>query len=39
VCGLRLDTGTVDWDELERLAVEAYLLNAPKRLAAGVREG
>ena len=37
--GLRLDTGTVDWDELERLAVEAYLLAAPKRLAAGVREG
>ena len=37
--GLRLDTGAVDWSELERLAVEAYLLAAPRRLAASVREG
>ena len=37
--GLRLDTGPVDWDELERLAMVAYLLAAPKRLAASVREG
>jgi hypothetical protein len=35
--GLWLDAGPVDWDELERLAVEAYLLAAPKRLAASVR--
>ena len=36
--GLRLDAGAVDWDELEGLAVEAYLLAAPKRLGASVRE-
>jgi hypothetical protein len=36
--GLLLDAGAVDWDELERLAVEAYLLAAPKRLGASVRE-
>lgn len=34
--GLRLDAGPVDWEEVERLAVEAYLLAAPKRLAASV---
>ena len=34
--GLRLDAGPVDWEEVERLAVEAYLLPAPKRLAASV---
>lgn len=35
--GLLLDAGPVDWDEVERLAVEAYLLVAPKRLGASVR--
>jgi hypothetical protein len=35
--GLRLDAGPVDWDEVERLAVDAYLLTAPKRLGASVR--
>ena len=34
--GLWLDAGPVDWEEVERLAVEAYLLAAPKRLAASV---
>jgi hypothetical protein len=31
--GLRLDTGAVDWDEVERVLVDAYVLTAPKRLA------
>jgi len=31
---LRLDVGTVDWDEVRELATDAYLLTAPKRLAA-----
>jgi hypothetical protein len=35
--GLYLDAGPVDWGEVERLAVDAYLLAAPKRLAASVR--
>jgi hypothetical protein len=35
--GLRLDAGPVDWDEVEQLAVDAYLLTAPKRLGASVR--
>ena len=34
--GLLLDAGPVDWDEVERLAVDAYLLAAPKRLAASI---
>jgi hypothetical protein len=36
--GLRLDLPAVDWAEVEELAVESYLLVAPKRLAAAVRE-
>jgi len=31
---LRLDVGTVDWDEVAELVVGSYLLVAPKRLAA-----
>jgi hypothetical protein len=31
---LRLDVGTVDWDEVRELVTDAYLLTAPKRLAA-----
>ena len=31
---LRLDTPKVDWDEVADLVTEAYLLAAPKRLAA-----
>jgi len=34
--GLRLDVGTVDWDEARELLVESYCLCAPKRLAAAV---
>jgi predicted DNA-binding protein (MmcQ/YjbR family) len=30
--GLWLDTGRVDWDEVERLVVDAYRLTAPKSL-------
>jgi hypothetical protein len=30
--GLWLDTGGVDWDEVERLVVDAYRLTAPKTL-------
>jgi hypothetical protein len=30
--GLWLDTGRVDWDEVERLVVDAYRLTAPKTL-------
>ena len=37
--GLRLDRPSVDWAEVEDMAVESYLLVAPKRLAASVREG
>ena len=32
--GLRLDDPKPDWDEVERLVVEAYRLVAPKRLQA-----
>jgi hypothetical protein len=32
--GLWLDTPEPDWDEVERLVVEAYRLAAPKRLVA-----
>ena len=32
--GIWLDTGEVDWDELDRLAVDAYRMTAPKRLVA-----
>jgi predicted DNA-binding protein (MmcQ/YjbR family) len=31
---LRLDTTTVDWEEVADLVAESYLLQAPKRLAA-----
>ncbi len=34
--GLRLDTGAIDWEQVEGLLVESYLLTAPKRLAAQV---
>ena len=36
--GVRLD-GRVDWDELRELLRDAYLLAAPKRLAAALRDG
>lgn len=35
--GLWLDTGDVDWDAVERVLVGAYLMSAPKRLAARLR--
>ena len=35
--GLLLDTDEVDWDEVHRLVLEAYLLSAPKRLANELR--
>jgi phosphoribosylglycinamide formyltransferase-1 len=35
--GLYLDVGAVDWREVEELLSDAYLLNAPKRLAAKLR--
>jgi len=35
--GLRLDRPSVDWTEVEDMAVESYLLVAPKRLATQVR--
>jgi predicted DNA-binding protein (MmcQ/YjbR family) len=34
--GFRLDTAAVDWDAAEALAIQSYLLTAPKRLAAAV---
>ena len=34
--GLRLDSGKVDWREVEELAAGSYQLIAPKRLAAMV---
>ena len=34
--GLRLDIGSVDWDEARELLVESYCLCAPKKLAAAV---
>jgi hypothetical protein len=34
--GLRLDAGEVDWDEVAALVTEAYVLMAPRRLAAMV---
>jgi predicted DNA-binding protein (MmcQ/YjbR family) len=30
--GLRLDTGSVDWEEVASLVTDSYLLVAPKRL-------
>src|SRR5262249_23390291 len=35
---LRLDVGTVDWDEVAELVATSYRLVAPKRLAALVGE-
>ncbi len=35
--GLRLDLGTVDWQEVEELVTHSYLLVAPTRLASAVR--
>ena len=35
--GLLLDTAEVDWDEVHRLVMGAYLLTAPKRLASELR--
>jgi predicted DNA-binding protein (MmcQ/YjbR family) len=32
--GIRLDVGTVDWDEVRELIIDSYRLTAPKRLAA-----
>ena len=34
--GVYLDLGAIDWDEIEELAVDAYLLSAPKTLARRV---
>ena len=33
---LRLDVGAVDWEEVRELVTDAYLLTAPKRLAASL---
>jgi hypothetical protein len=30
--GLWLDAGSVDWDEAERLALDAYRMTAPRRM-------
>ena len=35
--GLYLDLGTIDWPEVQELVTDAYLLSAPKRLAAELR--
>jgi hypothetical protein len=32
--GLRLDTGEVDWEEVEELLIGSYLQSAPRKLAA-----
>ena len=32
--GVRLDVGEVDWGEIRELIVEAYRLQAPRRLVA-----
>ncbi|MBA2327831.1 MAG: MmcQ/YjbR family DNA-binding protein [Actinobacteria bacterium] len=37
--GLYLDVGPFDWDEVDDLVVDSYLLVAPKRLAALVDAG
>ena len=34
--GIYLDGGTVDWEELEDLLIDAYRLVAPKRLSANL---
>jgi hypothetical protein len=35
--GLWLDDGPVDWDEIDEVFTDAYLLSAPKRLARIIR--
>jgi hypothetical protein len=35
--GLRLDTGEVDWKEVNELITHSYVLIAPKRLATAVQ--
>ena len=35
---LRLDLGTIDWDEVKELLVGSYALIAPKRLAEMVKQ-
>ncbi|HEV2446167.1 MAG TPA: MmcQ/YjbR family DNA-binding protein [Candidatus Sulfopaludibacter sp.] len=37
--GLRLDTGKIDWEEVQELLTHSYRLVAPKRLAASVKAG
>jgi hypothetical protein len=37
--GLRLDTDSVDWDEVAEFVTESYLLTAPKSLAAQIEGG
>jgi len=37
--GLRLDRGTIDWDEVSELVADSYRRVAPKRLAAMVKIG
>jgi predicted DNA-binding protein (MmcQ/YjbR family) len=37
--GLWLDGGAVDWDEVERIVVDAYRLVAPGRLRAQLDQG
>jgi predicted DNA-binding protein (MmcQ/YjbR family) len=34
--GLRLDRASVDWQEVEEIVVESYLLVAPKRLGSSI---
>jgi hypothetical protein len=36
--GLRLDLDRVDWEELEGMVVESYLLVAPKRLGSAISD-
>jgi hypothetical protein len=36
--GLRLDLESVDWDEVEGLVVESYLLIVPKRLGSAISD-
>ena len=37
--GLRLDTGKIDWEDVEELVAHSYKLVAPKGLAASVKAG
>jgi hypothetical protein len=36
--GLYLDVGRIDWQEVRELVTDAYVLSAPKRLAAQVED-